>query len=363
MKSQYSNLSIFQLQDEDIENLMEYHGFLIKEYEEPYMVKEGPFLSGESDYPLKCSKLVHQKKAGSIVEDVSSPSLMEPFTSEGVKELKPVKIYEKKIYKKEPTPIQFSKTKISSDAIDDEMPDFKDVSSLKDVVQVKPMLKLSVVDRWKGDHNQTAAVSPLQRDFSLAHIELVEAKKKSAEKPNYDNFTRNSLQRNINFDMKSMPLQTSPKRVQLQTLPPPLQMDSVVENPVHQSVLAKDMEKEESTGFHEEVETEEVNTSYYDEEVAEAKLKLILRFVACSIDLAYFVIHVLLCLDVISFPLIRIWRRRSSKRKEIREQKQLAANAALSSLSLGTPIWNDKDVSLFSFLFLFFHCFGTIMPL
>lgn len=37
------------------------------------------------------------------------------------------------------------------------------------------------------------------------------------------------------------------------------------------------------------------------------------------------------------------------KLRELREQKQLAANAALNSLSLGPPIQLKRDVSLFNY--------------
>ncbi|MCI13392.1 SAC3/GANP/Nin1/mts3/eIF-3 p25 family protein, partial [Trifolium medium] len=49
------------MEDEDIEGLLEYHGFLIKAFGEPYMVKEGLFLNADTEYPTKCSKLVHKK--------------------------------------------------------------------------------------------------------------------------------------------------------------------------------------------------------------------------------------------------------------------------------------------------------------
>ena len=54
----------------------------------------------------------------------------------------------------------------------------------------------------------------------------------------------------------------------------------------------------------------------------------------------------------------RLWRRRSLKRRELREQRQMAANAALSSLSLGPPIRQARDVS---FSFHIFH-FYTPLP-
>lgn len=53
--------------------------------------------------------------------------------------------------------------------------------------------------------------------------------------------------------------------------------------------------------------------------------------------------------------IIRLWRRRASKQRELREQRQIVANAALSSLSLGPPIRKAKDVSFFIFMISSFH--------
>lgn len=47
------------------------------------MVKEGPFLNSDRDYPTKCSNLVHLKKASRMVDDVlSSRSISLPFKKE-----------------------------------------------------------------------------------------------------------------------------------------------------------------------------------------------------------------------------------------------------------------------------------------
>lgn len=62
--------SVICLQGEDIESLLEYHGFAIKMYDVPYMVKEGPFLNSDREFPNKCSHLVHSKKSRRIVDDV-----------------------------------------------------------------------------------------------------------------------------------------------------------------------------------------------------------------------------------------------------------------------------------------------------
>ncbi|XP_048555029.1 SAC3 family protein B isoform X2 [Triticum urartu] len=66
------------MEDEDIESLLEYHGFGSKQYEGPYLVKEGSFLNSESDFPSGCSELVHSKKSQRIVDDVSSGPVCAP---------------------------------------------------------------------------------------------------------------------------------------------------------------------------------------------------------------------------------------------------------------------------------------------
>ncbi|KAM0866029.1 hypothetical protein ACQ4PT_042905 [Festuca glaucescens] len=66
------------MEDEDIESLLEYHGFGSRQYEEPYTVKEGPFLNSDSDFPSGCSELVHSKKSQRIVDDVSCGPVCAP---------------------------------------------------------------------------------------------------------------------------------------------------------------------------------------------------------------------------------------------------------------------------------------------
>ena len=39
------------------------------------MVKEGPFLNGDVDFPTKCAKLVHLKKSKRIIDDVYSEAV------------------------------------------------------------------------------------------------------------------------------------------------------------------------------------------------------------------------------------------------------------------------------------------------
>ncbi|XP_066398182.1 SAC3 family protein B-like isoform X2 [Miscanthus floridulus] len=70
------------MEDEDVESLLEYHGFGLRQYEELYLVKEGPFLNSESDFPSGCSQLVHSKKSQRVVDDVSSGPVCAPISKE-----------------------------------------------------------------------------------------------------------------------------------------------------------------------------------------------------------------------------------------------------------------------------------------
>ncbi|PKU80555.1 SAC3 family protein B isoform X1 [Dendrobium catenatum] len=70
------------MEGEDVEGLLEYHGFSVKKYEEAYMVKEGPFLSSDVDFPTRCAQLVHHKKSEKIVDDVRTALVLEDLSVE-----------------------------------------------------------------------------------------------------------------------------------------------------------------------------------------------------------------------------------------------------------------------------------------
>lgn len=345
------------MEEEDIESLLEFHGFLIKEFEEPYMVKEGPFINGEKDYFTRCSKLVHLKKSRRIMEDILHSCQAVSFPAEKAKELQLGKVH-----KQEPTADQVVKTVSSVHILDDEMPDFESQTakvglfqlSQNDGLQVQPILKTSLPGQHRGVGHQAAGVRLSPRSFSMAHNspESQAADILSVQKPQFEapfrssqdrsvsqegfspihNFPgsqaaevvrvqipdseasfRNSLYKNAHHEMEAAPLQFATEGVCQETSA--VHTDSAMENSVPQNVVTEDLEREKCGDIHQKAENDQLRENYRDIEVAEAKLKLILR----------------------------IWRRRSSKLKELREQRLLSANAALSSLSLGPPIRQKKN--------------------
>lgn len=62
---------------------------------------------------------------------------------------------------------------------------------------------------------------------------------------------------------------------------------------------------------------------------------------------------VIVTLDILLTDLFfRIWKRRTMKKRILREHRQFAANAALDLLSLGPPMWQLVEVSILKSHFL-----------
>ncbi|CAK8530996.1 unnamed protein product [Lathyrus sativus] len=291
------------MEDEDIEGLLEYHGFLIKAFGEPYMVKEGLFLNADTEYPTKCSKLVHKKRSGRIVEDVSPSIHAELLPGETMKEIPMAKAY-----KHEPQTVSAAKNNSSVQKLDEEIPESKAIYSPKDSKSGKAFKEMqSVQDSVKDSDMARTHPSPMSFPFGNIMPEPQQTRIEGLKIANSYMVAEASPRRNSPSNVDVRPLESIPK-----TLPPEgsLANSFFLPLPVAQSVS-----KDESLFIHQEHEEHEdeiheVSESCHDEEVAEAKLKLFLR----------------------------LWRRRVSKLRMLREERQLASNAALSSLALGPPI-------------------------
>lgn len=301
------------MEGEDIESLLEYHGFLIREFDEPYMVKDGQFLNSDNDFPLNCSELVHLKKAEMISEDVSSISTMSSYSVEP-------KVDPLINKQKEPKPVVHVKPTTSSPilTVDEVMNDNEAVPSPKSSTHVKPLIKTPSFSRQSEKPSQMAHLSPPSWDFSAAisSPKSPQASPKGFGKSLFSSAFKTSFGKKNQVTTKAIPMQVQEKlespRHSLITDSPVSKMvsEDIVEDKQHEDIGYENLEPEEVDPTYDmEVAEEEVDPTY-DDEVAEAKLRLIFR----------------------------IWRRYSLRKREVREQRQLAAVAALSSLSLGPPI-------------------------
>ncbi|KAJ4967330.1 hypothetical protein NE237_019179 [Protea cynaroides] len=311
---------------EDIVKLLEHHGFSVKEFEESYMFKEGPFLNSNNDYPTKCSKLVHLKRSRRIIDDAVSSNYVVKLP---VKE--PIRVFPEKIEKIEPKAVQFVETKDYGNAVDEEMSDFESSTIPRDGSAVQPVLETSndhhlvnvsfepsnfpvvlypEISRVSGPLTgfQGRNMPPIVNEMPLVSRDIT---------PVSNAFWTDSLGSNLPSCGKETPLKILPGDLsQVEKYQGSL-FGSVVEDSATAEVVVKHPENKESVVSPEEVEGEKAIAIQLDAEALQAKLKLILR----------------------------IWKRRSLKRRELREQRQLAANAALNLLSLGPPFQPRKTES------------------
>ncbi|KAB2067709.1 hypothetical protein ES319_A09G247100v1 [Gossypium barbadense] len=351
------------IEEEDIESILDYYGFSIKEFEEPYMVKDGSFLNAENDYPTKCSRLVHQKRSRTIALDVATPHEVTSLPIGASKESQPSKAYKQRA-NVSPSP----KRKSSVSAADEELPDSKVVPSPKSSSQLHLVTETSKgLQQLPEGHLKSGASKPFNFSMDRSSPRSFPAKVVVMEKSN--NVTVSSLPDGTNtYGMEQMPpltfsqasqperspsgrfhlsvenpvpqsmaiidnVKSSPMRspsgkytenalpqtmdlndLKSQSERPSVKYDKALENSVPQGMEINDL-GDKPLDDHQEIENQQIVANIQRKEVAEAKLKLILR----------------------------LWSRRAAKQRELREQRQLAAEAALSSLPLGIPFRQNND--------------------
>ncbi|XP_062108497.1 SAC3 family protein B isoform X2 [Humulus lupulus] len=311
------------MEEEDMESLLEYHGFLIKVFDEPYMVKEGPFLNGDKDYPTRCSKLVDMKKSGLIMDDVlPSIEVISPTKAPKVQIAEPTKSKLKvsAIGERERPVHDIPSASVLSPkpAVDEEMGDFELVSPQKEHKQTKLRTEIPIVSVQREDEPKVVGFNPLLWGFSIP--KPLPSKVSNESKSNYETSLNIPPQRNL-FQIEEPHRVGTSNQMALQLVSQTASQDRLLnapfkcaeENSLPRSLVNK-VEEEEPFHVLQEDGSEEVMENYQDE-VAEAKLKLLLR----------------------------LWRRRTSRKRELREQRQSAANAALYSLPLGPPVQLKRD--------------------
>ncbi|KAL1211825.1 SAC3 family protein B [Cardamine amara subsp. amara] len=334
------------MEEEDIEALLEYHGFSIKVFEEPYMVKDDLFLHADKDYKTKCSKLVHTKKSRTIVEDVSAPSIEEDVsTPSPLPSLlaEATKGHQSCITarKQEMPPARSLNKQTSMRLSDKEMTDSK--TSLLPEEEDKPVdtfvinpagpsiINPVVHQQKQNDLTSTGGFHPPVKLYSpFGSPGFPQAESRNLDKQPNDGRIGMSpgeikfpfagaVQTNL---VPGPALQQSPKSMPMEIVPATTIAESsmsvenkyALEESEPEAAMICTLEKDFDDIDQKEEDQNGVVLNQYDEEVAKAKLKLI----------------------------IRLWKRWSSHQSELRERQQLAAATALSSLSLGTPIRFSK---------------------
>ena len=274
-----------------MESLLEYHGFLIKVFDEPYMVKDGPFINGDKDYDTRRSILVETKKSGLIFEDVvpatevTSPAKAYQSNYKGLgkklsttKAPKEIQISKKNEDKMKVIPSverkrsvhDISSVEASSPihVVDEDMDGFEAIPSPKEPTTEMPTCS----KQYEGEH-QLAGFNSFSWGFSLPN-EVA-----NPWKPSFDTSFSNSSQRTTFSVGEERPLQFVPNTiVQHNLLDAPSNL--VSDDPTPQE-LVSELEEEEPMVFLGENANKDIVADNQHEEIAEAKLKLIIRYVIC----------------------------------------------------------------------------------
>uniref|UniRef100_A0A2P2KUG1 Uncharacterized protein LOC105115583 n=2 Tax=Rhizophora mucronata TaxID=61149 RepID=A0A2P2KUG1_RHIMU len=310
------------MEEEDIESLLEYHGFSIKEFEEPYMVKEGPFLNSDKDYPTNYSKLVQLKKSGKIVNDVAQTPQMISLPGEATKEVQLPEI-NKNETKSIPSLVD-GKRPIHE--INKEMPNFRVFPSPKVTTPGQSVFGKLILNQSR--HQELGAqISPRGSFLARNSMEAQSPKLSFVEKPNHEALMVVSPKRKMPSGTERMPSGTESMPSDVESMPSQIvsrsalqerslsgKFNRTLEEVNSQIMVTNNLQDLQPLDIHMINKSSDVMEDYEDE-VARAKLKLITR----------------------------LWRRRSSKQRELREERQIAAGAALSLLSLGPPIQQARD--------------------
>lgn len=255
------------------------------------MVKEGPFLNSDKDYPTKCSKLVHMKRSGKVVEDVTAPSQEILLPIEVPKAVQPRKHKNKAI--------PSVKRKTSINAVDEQMPDSETYSTLKLRKPTQQMIKPTVFTQQSKDNLKLSSAPISPWGFSTSHSPTIQHSpskfqdaKVTVEKKSDNNILDRSPEKKIVFGVETTPIPIIPRASVQDRSPTGKTFDYSSEDPSSQSAAASGKEDEDLLDIHHENEKDdgmgdrideqmdnenELMANQIDEEVAVAKLKLMLR--------------------------------------------------------------------------------------
>lgn len=240
----------------------------MKAFEEAYMVKEGPFLNISNDYPTKCSKLVHKKRSGMIIEDVSPSNQVVSLPVETTE-----KVQMRKKYKNEQQIVSSAQKDSSIKEVDEEMPDSEAILSPKDGKSDWKLKEMPIAQHSEKDPH-IATPSPFSFSFPDRIPEQPLTRSGISRSTNSDAIFTSSPNKNLHSSLDGRLLDIVPKPAPKESSigysfsfamrdPGPPSSSKV------ESLLI-------SQGNEDEIDQAGENDE--DEEIAVAKLKICLRF-------------------------------------------------------------------------------------
>lgn len=248
----------------------------MKNFEEPYMVKENAFLNVDNDFHVKRSELVERKRSKVIAADVSYPSLTESYANNEEKEFQLRRIAE-------PPPksiVPISTPQVHDEEMHDNGPTLSPKSSIQKPIHKSFVFPTTLDNQTVDVEVKEAPSGPLVPDFFNSVSEYHQIGTVSAQKPMFESTFRNSFSKLKKHDFEATAAVAQETAVTQMIAEekgdPDMPLDSVVYTPSPQPMSTEDLGDELAEIVEEDI-PDEMTSSNYDKEVVEAKLKLILR--------------------------------------------------------------------------------------
>lgn len=283
------------------------------------MVKEGPFLNNDMDFPTKCVQLVQQKRSKKIVDDVRTDLILQELYVEGecTNNIVDILIHGNS-----------ANTAIHPTAYDEMMLD--NSTSYTPMVTTEPSSLLE--ERLPFIQNRESGTK--MEDMPVMMTTFMPPVDNVGEYAQQDDSQQILPRDNEAFS----------KEVALEVFESSKSQPAVHQSSSSLIVLEKSTSKNSES---EELESKTLLPLFDRKEEAKKEiLKMILR---STISLTHFFLMVCYFVLTIVFYIliIRNWKKRAALKRENREQKEFLASAALSSLSLGPPTSQIKYVSYY----------------
>ncbi|KAI5062046.1 hypothetical protein GOP47_0022585 [Adiantum capillus-veneris] len=290
------------MEGEDIEALLEYHGFGLRNYEEPYMVKEGPFLNQNKPFLTRRSKLVEEKRSQVVEDDVLSSGQEKVSTAPSLERISSLR---RQAELQPPTELALP---------DEEMPDYEE-EPLQET-----LLDHSTVSSWhRRDEPSTRGESVIQLPVPAFVATDVSIRKSMQESP--------IVRKLEEHDNEDGSLQIGKRR---KFFSPQRESPAFFSMPSEDATTCRDkkictsldlpISASPPVAVLPEVQTQFVLAAHREEEIRkQAALQAEVNLVKVRL-------------------LLRKWRERAVSKAEERQMRQQKLEAALSSLHVGLPV-------------------------
>ncbi|XP_020102832.1 SAC3 family protein B-like isoform X2 [Ananas comosus] len=279
------------MEGEDLECLLEYHGFALKKYEELYMVKEGPFLNQDADFPTKCSQLVQLKKSQRIIGDVYSGPTMSALTGERV-------IHSDMTLEVADEKGVASEAEVMNDLIDEPMVDNQAYNQVHPKSRTLPQAQELLEEEIPLARVSTEEVGTVKEVTFPLPVSSSVSKESSISSYPQQNADDEVIEASTDTSMDQMILMNTEVNLVEAGVPGIQNSNCNLENTNDQMDIGENLSKEAPA------------LVVHQENVARQKLKLILRR----------------------------WMRRAVQKRLRREENKILAIAALNSLTVGPPL-------------------------